>query len=208
LISAPGVHEPRKGWDTISSPDLYSARSTNFWKPQKLSTRFLYSYIRKFAILLDWKIQLHLTKAIWALKRQIYAVQYRYLIRNCWNYLKFGGVIQLSCAQVKIFMRSVYTKPNYVRKVVRFSRFQRFVESHRTNVWEWDWVRQSSHQFIKEIYSRISIGIKQDVLLAKYVNIDKNHIWLAKLSSHDQLQLLSNVFRSILSKWQIDTVKH
>jgi hypothetical protein len=32
-------------------------------------------YICKFAILLDWKIQLglHLTKAIWALKRQINA---------------------------------------------------------------------------------------------------------------------------------------
>jgi hypothetical protein len=39
----------------------------------------------------------------------------KYLIRNCWNYLKFCGVIQLSaifgCAQVKIFMGNVYTKP-------------------------------------------------------------------------------------------------
>jgi hypothetical protein len=51
--------------------------------------------ICKFAILLDWKIQIHLSKAIWALKWQISAVQYRYLIRNCWNYLKFCGAIQL-----------------------------------------------------------------------------------------------------------------
>jgi hypothetical protein len=36
-----------------------------------------------------------LSKAIWSSKRQIYAVQYRYLIRNCWNYLKFCRVIQL-----------------------------------------------------------------------------------------------------------------
>jgi hypothetical protein len=80
-------------------------------------------YIWKFAILLDWKIQLiHLTKAIWALKRQIYAVQYRYLIRNCWNYLKFCGVIQL-------YAQCIHkTTCLYARKVVRFSRFQRFVE--------------------------------------------------------------------------------
>jgi hypothetical protein len=73
------------------------------------------TYIWKFEILLidNWKIQLHYiywTKAIWALKRQIYAVQFRYLISvgTMWNSAESSSYC---CAQVKIFMRSVYTKP-------------------------------------------------------------------------------------------------
>jgi hypothetical protein len=64
-------------------------------------------------------------------------VQYGWLIRNYWNYLKFCRVIQLSiscisgCAQVKIFMRNAYTKPHVLivhKKSSSVSHFQRFVE--------------------------------------------------------------------------------
>jgi hypothetical protein len=103
------------GEGAISSTDLYFAGSTNLWKRLKPST---IPYIWKFAILLDWKIKLHLTKAICALKRQIYAVQLSILD---WKLLELFEILRSHSTLV-------VHRSRYSCAVVRFSRFQRFVE--------------------------------------------------------------------------------
>jgi hypothetical protein len=68
--------------------------------------------------LLNWKIQLHVTKAIWAKKNDrfiLYNMDIRLeIVGTICIYLKFCGVIQPfaivgHCAQVNIFMRNIYT---------------------------------------------------------------------------------------------------
>jgi hypothetical protein len=73
-------------WGTLAWKSLETAKTIH----KIIVDDFIFEILQFYSI-----EKLHLSKAIWALKRQIYAVQYRYLIITCWNYLTFCGVIQL-----------------------------------------------------------------------------------------------------------------
>jgi hypothetical protein len=118
---------------TVSIRPLASAGhiSNNSWG---------WSYICKFAILVDWKIQLnvHIAKAIWAKKND------RFMLCNMDIWLETVGTIS-NFAQVKIFIRNMYTKPRLcARKVVRSalsrglrSQWNKLLGTRLTTVCSW-----------------------------------------------------------------------
>jgi hypothetical protein len=125
----------------ISSPDVYiplaPQTSDRGCTHLKLLWMFLYLQILQFTRLINSIIgnQSHLSYKPTDLCRKIG-------LFDCWNYLKFYGVIQLSAifgrAQVKIFMHNVYTKPRVcTRNVVRLD--PDVCGASGINVWERDW---------------------------------------------------------------------
>jgi hypothetical protein len=106
--------EPKKGNAAVYNPRSNFYPSPTLWdftgsanldrsqiKPLETAKPSTRSYICKFAILLDWKIQLHLSKATWALKRfMLYNIDiWLEIVGTIWNSAESS---YFSCAQEKM----------------------------------------------------------------------------------------------------------